>query len=1119
LQSQKNIMNKVLTLIVCLSISQFTIASPVSNNLKPAATADKMHAKAPVMFVENAGQITDQYHNVRPDVQFCVGAMTGLNIFVGNGVIHYQFSKADMAFKQPTMQEIIQPGFKPQPINYDMYRMDVELVGANQHPQIIKEQKQDYFQQFLSSNGDENSAIAHAYNRIVYKDIYPNIDWVLYTFNGHLKHEFVVRPGGRVGDIQLKYGGAKELKLNANGSIEATTPQGVITEEAPVTYEGDGKKILSSFKLNGDVLSYQTGSYSGELTIDPTLIWATYYGGISDDNVNGMAVDASGNVYIAGVTASGSGIATTGAFQTFFGGWEDGFLAKFDASGALKWGTYYGSSAWEGLTTVTVDASGNVYAAGYTESAGYGTGGTFQPTFYGGALVNGILFKFNSAGTRLWCTYFGNYNEYFQSITTDPSGNVFGAIYCQSSGGMATPGAYQSSSGGGWEAMVAGFTSSGTRLWSTYFGGSGDDFGQAIITDASGNVYCSGATASSASIASAGAFQTLYGGGQDAFLAKFNNTGTFQWATYYGGSGSESASGLVTDASGYVYMAGGTASSSGIASVGAYQTSLPGSNNGYLTKFNNLGTRQWGTYYGGSGNDAIDLITPDPAGNIYVTGSATSTTGIATPGAFQTANAGGTDAFFAKFSNSGSFLYGSYYGGSGTDNGLGILLDGLGYLYLAGSTQSTSGIATAGAYQTANAGGYDAFIAKFSVCTRPVVAAVSGPVSVCAGSTVTLSDATTGGVWSSSNTSIATVGSTRVVTGVSAGLDTISYSVTNACGTSNATYAITVNPPPVSGTISGAAIVCIGSAVALTDAASGGVWSSSNTGIATAGSAGIVAGISGGTATISYTVTNVCGVSYASHIITVKSFPDPGVITGTTTTCPDSSAQLSDAVAGGAWSSANTGIVTVSSTGALTGVAAGGATISYAVTNICGTTYATQSVTVNPGPDAGTIFGPATVCPDSAITLADPATGGAWSSIVTGVATIDPTGLVRGITPGTTLIGYSVANSCGTAQATFTVTVLSADACTVTGVKTITGNTAGLNVYPNPSTGAFTIELSSPVDEEVTITVTNLLGEKLLTQTGRTNKNAGMNLNATAGIYFVRVSAAHYEGTVRVVVE
>jgi len=228
----------------------------------------------------------------------------------------------------------------------------------------------------------------------------------------------------------------------------------------------------------------------------------------------------------------------------------------------------------------------------------------------------------------------------------------------------------------------------------------------------------------------------------------------------------------------------------------------------------------------------------------------------------------------------------------------------------------------------------------------PVAGTITGTSSVCAGSTITLSDAISGGVWSTTNASVAIVGSTGIVTGVAGGTDTIKYSVTNICGTAVASYAITVNPLAVAGTISGSSLVCVGTPVTLTDAAAGGTWSSSNTAIATVGTgSGVVNGVAVGTATITYTVSNVCNTATALYAITVSALPSAGTITGIDSVCPGDSVTLSSSATGGSWSASNSN-ATVTATGKVHGVSTGTVMISYIVTNSCGTATALFAMTV-----------------------------------------------------------------------------------------------------------------------------------------------------------------------------
>ncbi len=228
---------------------------------------------------------------------------------------------------------------------------------------------------------------------------------------------------------------------------------------------------------------------------------------------------------------------------------------------------------------------------------------------------------------------------------------------------------------------------------------------------------------------------------------------------------------------------------------------------------------------------------------------------------------------------------------------------------------------------------------------NPMPAAITGITTICVGSTSTFSDATSGGVWSSFNPSIASIGSASgITTGVSAGYNMIEYSI----GSCIAYQADTVVGAPYPGTISGPSSVCPGSTMTLSDIVSGGVWSSSNTSVATISSSGVVAGVSLGTSIISYVVTGTCGTSTAVKTVSVATTLSAGVISGTGTVIAGSTQYLSETVGGGVWSSSNTGVATISSSGVVTAVAAGTTTISYTVTGCGGTATATAVDSVAP---------------------------------------------------------------------------------------------------------------------------------------------------------------------------
>ena len=287
---------------------------------------------------------------------------------------------------------------------------------------------------------------------------------------------------------------------------------------------------------------------------------------------------------------------------------------------------------------------------------------------------------------------------------------------------------------------------------------------------------------------------------------------------------------------------------------------------------------------------------------------------------------------------------------------------------------------------------------------------VNGTLSICAGSTTNLTDATAGGVWSSSTTAVGTISTTGVVTGLTAGTTTISYTA----GGCSALAIVTVYPVPSA--ISGTTSMCQGASTTLTDAVAGGVWGNSAGSGSVTNIGGVITGATAGTAIVSYSFGG--GLCYQTTIVTVNASPGP--INGTASVCTGLTTSLTDGVAGGTWSSSNPGVGSVSiGSGTVTGVSGGTTTISYIMPGNC---YVTTTVTVNPVPSA--INGTLTVCQGSTTTLTNTVGGGVWSSTNLIVGTISTTGIVTGISGGTTTISYTSAN-CTPVTAVVTVNPVS----------------------------------------------------------------------------------------------
>jgi uncharacterized protein YjdB len=343
-------------------------------------------------------------------------------------------------------------------------------------------------------------------------------------------------------------------------------------------------------------------------------------------------------------------------------------------------------------------------------------------------------------------------------------------------------------------------------------------------------------------------------------------------------------------------------------------------------------------------------------------------------------------------------------------------------------------------YSVTNSCGTAVATKVVTITPSTAVAAITGPSSVCQGSTITLSDATPGGTWTSGATSVASIGSsTGIVSGISGGTTVITYALPGGCGTP-ATYTVTVNPLPSGGTISGPASLCIGNTALLTGSIPGGAWTSSNTLVATIDAGGNVTGIAAGTSVISYAVSNTCGTATITQTETVNPLPTVAAITGTLHECVGATTTLSSATTGGIWSSGNPAVAVIgSSSGVATGISAGTATISYTYTSPFGCSATVTAIdTVLTAPVVAAISGTTHQCVGSTTTFTDATPGGVWSSSNTAIASISTSGIASGISAGVATISYSVSAGGCTSAATIDDTVMTVPAhAPITGTMTV----------------------------------------------------------------------------------
>ncbi len=684
-------------------------------------------------FIENKGQIHDQNLIPNAEVKYLFSTI-GMNVeLTTNGFSYDTYTSVEENNQIDSVKVLRKNGFPKEKTAYLFHRVDVEFVDANSSPVIVGEGiSTNYFNYYTTGVGNDGATNIRSYSKIIYENLYPNIDLEFTISEGKLKYNFILHYGANIDLIKWKYNGAESSIINEE-HIEIDLEQKKIIENIPESFVTKNSLV----KRNANIIFCKRGegiygfrskeslsmANDENLIIDPTptIVWSTYKGGTGDEVLGSTCTDTNGNIFVSGWTNSPNSIATTGSYQVAYGlGNYDGTFMKYNSNGNLIWSTYFGGNGEEQAAIITMDKFSNLFVAGPTTSTtSISTIGSYQ-SLYGGGTSDCYLAKFDTNGVRIWCTYFGGtaYDDLY-GCATDIYGNIFISGSTTSLNAISTIGAHQLSFGGGlYDVFLEKFDSTGMRQWGTYYGGMGDDVGVNCIVDNSQNIYLTGATSSVDSISTTGSQQPIFGGGSyDGFLTKFNSNGVRQWGTYYGGLGMDISQWVyydTLDGSKGLYITGSTYSSDSIATISSYQNTNNGGGDAFLVKFDTSGTRLFGTYYGGIGYEGGNCITSDSAG-IYCVGLTQSILGVSTSNAMQTTYGSGSgDGFIAKFSKGGAMQWSTYFGGTYYDLCNGTTMDNLGNLIVVGTTGS-NGMATVGAEQSTNGGGpHDGFCTKFN---------------------------------------------------------------------------------------------------------------------------------------------------------------------------------------------------------------------------------------------------------------------------------------------------------------------------------------------------------------------------------------------------------------------
>ncbi|MDQ2825537.1 MAG: SBBP repeat-containing protein [Actinomycetota bacterium] len=569
------------------------------------------------------------------------------------------------------------------------------------------------------------------------EQVWPGVDVVWHGDQRALEHDVVVGPGADAGAVAFEVDGAGPLTLDANGDLLVGLSTGKARLSRPVVYQdvaGARRSVPGSFNVLGPTeIGFAVGDYdhTAPLVIDPTLVTSTTLGGSSSDIGYSIAVDAAGNSYVVGTTAStdfpGASVLQAPLSPGASAPGTDAFVSKLSPDGSsVLWSTFLGAKGRTAGYAVAVGPGGSVYVAGVTESPDFPTVQAGQST-YGGGPSDAFVARLAPDGASLqWSTFLGGtQTDRARGMAIDAAGNAY-VTGSTSSVNFPAVNAEQSRvpRPDDIDAFLTEIPADGGPfVYSTRLGGSNDDHGLAVAVDSVGAAYVTGDTLSAGfptvralQPASGGSASGVAGSFPDAFVAKFTPAGSaLVYSTFLGGSDSDQGTAIAVDSSGAAYVTGIT-SSPDFPVVGPIQARKGGDSDAFVAKIDPAGAALvYSTYLGGDGADDANGIAVDHNGNAAIIGT-TSSANWPTVSPTQPARSSGDDAFVAELSPGGArILFSTYLGGRDSDAGLGVAIDTHGTVHMVGVTSSPDFPQLKPLRSARPVAGGDAFVATISV--------------------------------------------------------------------------------------------------------------------------------------------------------------------------------------------------------------------------------------------------------------------------------------------------------------------------------------------------------------------------------------------------------------------
>jgi Beta-propeller repeat len=923
-----------------LSAEQSSWASPSKARVS-RVRANKVRASLttlPLAFEANQGQTDPQVKYMARGNGYTVFLTASDTVFALNSSSQAPQNLALRGARNlgPASKLASKPSTKPLPSNHRTAAIRMHLIGGNPQSQIIADNelpgRSNYF---LGNDPSQWHTDVEQYERISYRDVYPGINMAFYGVQKQLEFDFIVVPGAIPDGIRFAVAGAHRIATDNSGNLVLASSAGNVLLHKPVAYQqkdGTRQPVDARFVLQADnQVSFEIGNYdrSRELVIDPSVSYATYLGGTAEDDGNAVAIDSSGNAYVTGQTKSTDFPTKSPLYGTNKGGF-DVFVTKLSPTGSLVYSTYIGGSGDDSGNAIALDASGNVFVAGGTKSSDFPTLGAYQSTLKGAS--NAFVLELNSTGSTLMYSTFlgGTGSDVANGLALDSSGNAYVAGSTTSTD-FPPKNPLPSETAGG---FVSELNSSGNALvYSTYLGAGPRDFAAAVTVDAAGKAYVTGGTQSPTFKTTTGVVQSTCGTDAncngavyDAFVSVIQaGGGSLFYSTFLGGSASDEGLGIAIDSAGDAYVTGVTQSSN-FPPKNPIQANFGGVQDAFVTELNPAGTALlYSTYLGGTSSDAGSGIAVDGSGNAYVTGETGSSNFPVSLNATQPKSGGGNDAFISEIKSGGSALvFSTYLGGSlnentSTINGggslAGIAVDSAGAnIYVTGSTASTDFPAVAAEQPTSGLTG-DAFVAKYSLAGGTadftIASSALNPASVGTGASATSTITVT--AVNSFNSAVAL---TCAVSPAGAGAPTCSFNPASITPATPSTLTVATTASTTAGSYTIAVTGTSGALVHTTSPLSLTVTAAPDFTIAATALAAVA---QGGSTTSTITIAPVNGYSGTVHFVCSVSSVSGGT--------PLPTCSIPNSVAGGS----GTSTLTVNTTGAASAMYRGTDVLPYAM--------------------------------------------------------------------------------------------------------------------------------------------------------------------------------------------